>query len=223
MLSSTNCAILAAGNVSRSAGHFPSSAAVEGKRQFRFSPLRVAADCSKALLCFGRVHVPPFRGTPRWYPPLIHFTPLPLSAFLHTWRDLLGVSTWILRTIQFGYTHQFARYPLSPSSPSRAWPPAEWPEERAHPSQADHIFGSLSGLNLDAGPSGPCSGREHSVVRGLLQARSACVSGPVSLAPRPHGGSFPGSSLGAAPYETIPLVDKVPGYEGDDLQSALPC
>ncbi len=31
MLSSANCAILAAGNVSRSAGHFPSSAAVEGK------------------------------------------------------------------------------------------------------------------------------------------------------------------------------------------------
>ncbi len=27
--------------------------------------------------------------------PLIHFTPLPLSAFLHTWRDLPGVSPWI--------------------------------------------------------------------------------------------------------------------------------
>ncbi len=40
-------------------------------------------------------------------PPLIHFTPLPLSAFLHTWRDLLGVLPWILRTIQFGYTLQF--------------------------------------------------------------------------------------------------------------------
>ncbi len=45
MLSSTNCAILAASYVSRSAGHFPSSAIVEGKRQFRFSILRVAADC----------------------------------------------------------------------------------------------------------------------------------------------------------------------------------
>ncbi len=45
MLSSTNCAILAAGNVSRSAGHFLSSAAVESKRHFRFSPLRVAAGC----------------------------------------------------------------------------------------------------------------------------------------------------------------------------------
>ncbi len=43
-------------------------------------------------------------------------------------------------------------------------------------------------------------------------ARSARVSGPVSQAPRPHGGSFPVSSLGAAPYETIPLVDEVPGY-----------
>ncbi len=29
---------------------------------------------------------------------------------------------------------------------------------------------------------------------------------------RPLGGSFPGSSLGTAPYETISLVDKVPGY-----------
>ncbi len=28
----------------------------------------------------------------------------------------------------------------------------------------------------------------------------------------PHGGSFPGSSLGAAPYDTIPLVDEVPRY-----------
>ncbi len=45
MLSSANCAILAAGNVWRSAGHFPSSAAVEGKRHFRFSPLRVATGC----------------------------------------------------------------------------------------------------------------------------------------------------------------------------------
>ncbi len=44
MLSSTNCAILAAGSASRSTDHFPSSATVEGKRHFRFSPLRVAAD-----------------------------------------------------------------------------------------------------------------------------------------------------------------------------------
>ncbi len=45
MLFSTNYAILAAGNVSRSTGHFPSSAAVEGKRHFRFSPIKVAAGC----------------------------------------------------------------------------------------------------------------------------------------------------------------------------------
>ncbi len=43
-------------------------------------------------------------GDPTLVSPLIHFTPLPLSAFLHTWRDLLGVSPWILRMIQFGYT-----------------------------------------------------------------------------------------------------------------------
>ncbi len=101
---------------------------------------------------------------------------------------------------------------LSPSPTSRAWPPAEWPEERAHPSPADHILGSLPGLNLDAGPTGPCSGREHSVVYGPLQARLARVSVPVSQGPRPHGGSSPSSSLGTAPYETIPLVDEVPGY-----------
>ncbi len=92
---------------------------------------------------------------------------------------------------------------LSPSPPSRTWPLAEWPEERAHPSPADHFFGSLPGLNLDAGPSGPCSGKEDSVMHGPLQARSARVSGPVSQAPRSHGGSFPGSSLGTAPYETF--------------------
>ncbi len=48
-------------------------------------------------------------GDPTLVSPLIHFTPLPQSAFLHTWRDLPGVSPWILRTIQFGYTLQFAR------------------------------------------------------------------------------------------------------------------
>ncbi len=69
---------------------------------------------------------------------------------------------------------------FSPSPHSHAWPPTEWPEERAHPSTADHFFGSLPGLNLDSGPSGLCSGREHSVVCGPLQARSARVSGPVS-------------------------------------------
>ncbi len=68
-----------------------------------------------ALLFFSQVHVPPFRGTfragtPHWYP-LIHFTPLPLSASLHTCRDLPGVSPWILRMIQFGYKLQFARNP----------------------------------------------------------------------------------------------------------------
>ncbi len=46
--------------------------------------------------------------------PLTCFTLLPLSAFLHTWRDLPGVSTCILRTIQFGYTLQFARNPQTP-------------------------------------------------------------------------------------------------------------
>ncbi len=146
MLSSANCAILAAGNVLRSAGHFPSSAAVEGKRHFRFSPLRVAAGFVHArrdvqrfppasifpALAFTAslghasthedgVSSPLLRpsscpslqgdvqsGDPILVSPLIHFTPLPLSAFLHTWRDLLGVSPWILRTIQFGYTLQFA-------------------------------------------------------------------------------------------------------------------
>ncbi len=49
-------------------------------------------------------------------------------------------------------------------------------------------------------------------MRGPLQASSAHVSGSVSQDPRPHGGTSPGSSLGAAPYETIPLVDEVPGY-----------
>ncbi len=63
-----------------------------------------------------------------------------------------------------------------------------------------HVFGGLSGLNLDAGPSGPCSGRKHPIVLGPLQARSSRVC------------SFPISSLGAAPYEAIPLVDEVPGY-----------
>ncbi len=101
---------------------------------------------------------------------------------------------------------------LSPSPPSRAWPPAEWPEERARSSPADHFFGGLSGLDLDVGPSGSCSGWEHPIVLGPLQAGSSPVSGSVSHAPRPHGGDHPGSSLGAAPYETDPLVDEVPGY-----------
>ncbi len=39
---------------------------------------------------------------PKLVSPLIHFTSLPC-------RDLPGVSAWILRTIQFGYTLQFAR------------------------------------------------------------------------------------------------------------------
>ncbi len=47
---------------------------------------------------------------------------------------------------------------------------------------------------------------------GPLQARSARVSRHVPQAPSPHNVSFPGSSHGAAPYETIPLVDEVPGY-----------
>ncbi len=54
MLFYTNCAILAAGNVSRSAGHFPSSADIEGKRHFRFSPLRVAAGCRLCTRETGR-------------------------------------------------------------------------------------------------------------------------------------------------------------------------
>ncbi len=32
-----------------------------------------------------------------------------VTSVLHTWRDLPGVSLWILCTIQFGYTLQFAR------------------------------------------------------------------------------------------------------------------
>ncbi len=47
---------------------------------------------------------------------------------------------------------------------------------------------------------------------GPLQGRSSRVSGHVSQAPLPHGSGFPGSSLGAATYETVSLVDEVPGY-----------
>ncbi len=149
MLSSANCAILSAG-ISRSAGHFPSSVAVEGKRHFRFSPLRVAAGCRlqrRDAQHFPHVSIP----YPRLYglirtrlhargrcelssastrfmslhecsehtlvSPLIHFTSLPLLAFLHNWRDLPGVSTWILRTIQFGYILQFDRNPPPPPPP----------------------------------------------------------------------------------------------------------
>ncbi len=120
MLSSTICAILATGNVLRSAGHFPSSAAVEGKRHFRFSPLRVAAGCRLCTRKKGRVGLSPHVSIPcpRLYglirsrlharghcelssasagfmsfllvSPLIHFTPLPLSAFLHTSHLLLA-------------------------------------------------------------------------------------------------------------------------------------
>ncbi len=53
-------------------------------------------------------------GDPVLVSPLICSTPLPLSAFLHTWRDLPGVSPCILHTIQFGYTLQFARNPPPP-------------------------------------------------------------------------------------------------------------
>ncbi len=59
MLSSTNCAILAARDVLRSAGHFPSSATVEGKRHFRFSPLRVAAGCRHCTRGKGRPALSP--------------------------------------------------------------------------------------------------------------------------------------------------------------------
>ncbi len=100
----------------------------------------------------------------------------------------------------------------SPSPPLCTWPPAEWPEESASSSSAAHFWGGLSGLDLDAGLSGPCLGREHPIMLGPLQARSSRVSGPVLQAPRPHGGGFPGSSLGAASYKTVPLVDEVPGY-----------
>ncbi len=41
-------------NVSRSAGDFPSSAAVGGKRHFKFSPLRVATGCRLCTLEKGR-------------------------------------------------------------------------------------------------------------------------------------------------------------------------
>ncbi len=125
---------------------FPSSAAVEGKRHFRFSPLRVAAGyrlctrekgrpalsprvsipcphlyglirsclhargrCELSSASAGFMSLPSEvqSGDPTLVSSLIHFTLLPLSALLHTWRDLLGVSPWILRTIQFGYTLQF--------------------------------------------------------------------------------------------------------------------
>ncbi len=129
MLSSTNCAILAAGSASRSTDHFPSSATVEGKRHFRFSPLRVAADfrhcthgkwrpafspapvfpaldftaslghargCCELSSASARCMSLPYgdvqSGGPVLVSPLICLTPLPLSAFLHTWRDLPGVS-----------------------------------------------------------------------------------------------------------------------------------
>ncbi len=46
--------------------------------------------------------------------PLIHFTSLPLLAFLHNWMNLPGVSPWILLTIQFGYILQFDRNPPPP-------------------------------------------------------------------------------------------------------------
>ncbi len=62
------------------------------------------------------------------------------------------------------------------------------------------------------GPSGPCSGRKHPNMLGPIQARPLHVSGPVSQAPRPHSSGFPSSSIWAAPYETISLVEEVPGY-----------
>lgn len=85
---------------------------------------------------------------------------------------------------------------LSPSPPSRAWPPAEWPEEHAHSSPADNFFGGLSGLDLDAGQSVSCSGLKHQVVFGPLQVRSSRISGPMLQAPRPHGRGFPVLPLG---------------------------
>ncbi len=62
---------------------------------------------SSPLLRLGSC--PSLQGDPTLVSPLMHFTPLPLSAVLHTWRDLMGVSPSILRSIQFGYTLQFAR------------------------------------------------------------------------------------------------------------------
>ncbi len=151
MLSSTNCTILAASDISRSTGHFPSSATVGGKRHFRFSALIVAAGCRYCTCGKGRPALSPSviisftaslghafmhedtvsstllqsdscpslqgdvqSGDPVLVSPLTCFTLLPLSAFLHTWRDLPGVSTCILRTIQFGCTLQFARNPQTP-------------------------------------------------------------------------------------------------------------
>ncbi len=66
LLSSANCAILVAGNVSRSAGYFPSSAAVEGKRHFRFSPCRL-------LQVAGFVHA---RRDVQRFPPRQYFLSL---------------------------------------------------------------------------------------------------------------------------------------------------
>ncbi len=47
-------------------------------------------------------------GDPVLVSPLNCSTLLPLSPFLHIWRDLPKVSPWVLRTMQFGYTLQFA-------------------------------------------------------------------------------------------------------------------
>ncbi len=89
---------------------------------------------------------------------------------------------------------------LSPSPHSRAWSPG-WMARRVCSAQQTWMQACLAPARFESIQS--CVAR--------FLARSARVSGPVSQAPRPHGGSFPGSSLGAAPYETIPLVYEVPG------------
>ncbi len=271
-------------NVSRRANHFPSSAAVGGKRHFRFFPLRVATGgrlctCEKGHpglslrvsipcprlygLVRSRLHA---RGRCELSSASAGFMSLPsggrldrgphvgipLDTFhsvisvLHTWKDLLGVSPWILCTIQFGYTLQFARNPPFQRGSSycgeqrqRGFCPAtgslfssaqrsnrrgllfpvqgiqilnylaNWlilasyreqvirhrdslilhlralglrlngQKSVLTPAQQTIFFGSLPELNLDASPSGPCSGREHSVVCGPA-AISPCSPRPVA-------------------------------------------
>ncbi len=92
--------------------------------------------------------------------------------------------------------------------------PLLWPD--TCPSLQGDVQRPRVGITLDmshsASPSGPCLGRKHPIMLGPHQDRPSRVSGPVSQAPRPHGSGFPDSFLGAAPYETVPLVDEVPGY-----------
>ncbi len=67
MLSSTNCATLTARGTSRSTGHFPLLATVEGKRYSRFSPRRFAAGCRQCTRSKGCISCPCLYGLIRSY------------------------------------------------------------------------------------------------------------------------------------------------------------